>query len=149
MVAEGHPPRRPGFWRQLLVPAEPGASLVLVTFLGGAALMDWPTPSLGVAADLVRGIYAAGVALLACAMVLGLIEAWRDIALRVVTAAFASLGIFWFAAILLRICGVAAVRPSVVADLPRSFFFAMFMWALGNATITWWAERHTQPNLRG
>lgn len=122
---------------------------MLVTFLGGAALVDWSSASLGVAGDLVWGICAAGVALLASAMVLGLMEARREAALRVVTAAFGAFGAFWIAAILLRMFGVADLGRSVVANLPREIFFAMFMWALGDAIIRWWAERRTQPNPRG
>ncbi|MBR0672824.1 hypothetical protein [Neoroseomonas soli] len=116
-----------------------------MALLGGWAVMDWSSSSLGLLGDLVRGLYAAGAAMFAAAMVLGLIEAWRETALRVLTAAFAVLGTFWLAAILLRIGGGEAPRPSVVVELPGSIFFALFMWTLGSNIVSWWAERRGQP----
>ncbi len=124
-------------------------SAVLVLFCSAAVLVEWRSPSQGVLVDATRALFAVGVALMLVTMVLGLIATTRDAALRAATAALACFGAFWGMAIVLRVAGVPAHRPSVVASLPASFFLAMLTLALGTSVIAWWAERRDAPWRQG
>ncbi|MEO3473606.1 hypothetical protein AAFN86_17190 [Roseomonas sp. CAU 1739] len=145
MAADDATRRVTGFWRQILWPSEPGASVFIAFAFGLPAVLRWRIGGGFAPGELVWALYVVAVLLVTAAMILGVIEGARWLALRVATAAF--LGLFGFWAIWIGwrlLAGPAAPGLSL-----SSLLHAAMMACWGAQIVGWWATERRAAESRG
>lgn len=120
--------RVPGLWRQLLLPSQPGASLLLVLLLGGLpALFNGHVPG-----ALFGWVHAAAAILLTAAMILGLMPGQARRALRV--------SVFGAVVALIALCIFATVAGRLYGGRTIAMACAILLTIWAVQIAGWWLD---------